>query len=146
VAERIQRTIPTSLNPVTNETIHPSALCQRNPNSRVVQAVQQTPELVWRLLPHEEVVKEHWHIERAPTDSEKQNGNSVRKDIGHILHDIKVAVKDGSHGNTSHTLISAFKHKDGGQPGSAVPINYSLAKFTEESNMGKVVKEILHSS
>ena len=96
VAERIQRAIPTTINDVTHETIHPSVLCQQQQHPEIVQAVQTTPALVWRLLPHEEAVRENWRVKRAPTDSaaEKDDGGAL-KDISRILHVAKTAVKDG---------------------------------------------------
>ena len=144
IAERIQRTVPTTFNPVTNEMIHPSVLCQRDPNPEALKAIEQTPQLVWRLLPHEEIVKEHWQVKRAATDSVQKQDSSV---LGHIFQDVKAAVKDGEH--LGHALIDTLKHKGrSGQQQSdgALPADHPLAKYAEESSMGKVVKEVLNSA
>ncbi|EKM61098.1 uncharacterized protein PHACADRAFT_247474 [Phanerochaete carnosa HHB-10118-sp] len=137
VADRIQRTIPTGINDVTHETIHPSVLCQKIPRPDVLQAVQNVPALLWRLLPYEEAVRAHWHVMRAQTDAKtEKDDSSALKDIGHILHAAKAAAKDGH--SVGKAVVDAIKHKD-----DAGARTHPLAKFAEEHSMGKVVKELL---
>lgn len=140
VAERIQRTIPTAVNDVTHETIHPSVLRQAHPHPDVLRAVQAAPALLWRLLPHEEVVREHWRVMRAPADTSTEKDDSgAGRNISHVLHAAKVAVRDGH--NVGKAIVEAIKHKEGGD-GRRVG-EHPLAQLAGESSMGSVVKELL---
>lgn len=126
LAETIQRTIPTQMNDVTHEMIHPSVLRQHKVHPEIIQAVRNAPELLWRLHPHEEIVREHWQIKRASTDSAPKHDKNPVKALGHLLH------------RAETDIVGSLSHKD---KASSDPDG--LLKFAEEHSMGSVVKEIM---
>ncbi|KDQ63600.1 hypothetical protein JAAARDRAFT_29622 [Jaapia argillacea MUCL 33604] len=60
VAETIQRTIPTSTDDVTHETIHPSVLQQDSINATLQDNITNNPALVVPLAPLEEELRTRW--------------------------------------------------------------------------------------
>ena len=101
-------------------------LCQHKVHPEIVQAVRNTPELIWRLHPHEEVVREHWQIKRAATDSVPKHDTNPIKALGHLLH------------RAETDIAGVLSHKD---KTSSDPDG--LLKFAEEHSMGSVVKELM---
>lgn len=128
IAEKIQRPIPVKINDVTHETIHPSVLCQKNVHPEIIQVVRDCPQLIWSLHPHEEVVREHWRIMRAPTDSAPKHTSNPMKELEHLLHTVK------------SDITGALTHKDKDKSSHDPD---GLAKFSEEHSMGSIVKELM---
>ncbi|GJE86180.1 DUF2235 domain-containing protein [Phanerochaete sordida] len=135
VAERIQRALPAGVDDTTHESIHPSALCQRAPLPGVLAALRAAPALLWGLLPHEEAVRAGWRVTRAPREPRAEAGDSgALRDVSRVLHAAKAAVHGGQGGVAA--FVEAVKHKGAEEV-------HPLARFAEESSMGKVVKELL---
>jgi hypothetical protein len=60
MTETITRQLPTSTDDVTHETIHPSALRQKQILPQLKTNVDNNPALVTELHPFEQEVKEQW--------------------------------------------------------------------------------------
>ena len=56
----MQRQPPTSSNPITHESIHPSVLMQSAISPQLTNILATHPDLVCQLMPLEEQVKQHW--------------------------------------------------------------------------------------
>jgi len=68
-AQLKDRTPPKPDDPQTHETIHPSAMCQKVIRPEISTLVQQHPEIVWKLLPFEESIREKWPFKPGERDS-----------------------------------------------------------------------------
>ena len=70
-AQLKDRTPPQPNNPQTHETIHPSVFRQKVIRPEISAVVQQHPEILWKLLPFEQSIREKWPFkpgERESTD------------------------------------------------------------------------------
>lgn len=56
----MKRQPPTSSNPITHESIHPSVFMQRAISPQLTNTLVTHPELVCQLMPLEEQVRQHW--------------------------------------------------------------------------------------
>jgi hypothetical protein len=56
----LRRQPPTSYNPITHESIHPSVLMQDVISSQLTNTLATHPDLVCQLMPLEEQAKQHW--------------------------------------------------------------------------------------
>jgi hypothetical protein len=66
LATTIQRQLPTSFDPITHETIHPSVLMQSVILPQLADTIAAHPNLVSRLMPLEQQAKKQW----SPTSGE----------------------------------------------------------------------------
>lgn len=60
LSDVMQRQPPTSSNPITHESIHPSVLMQGAISPQLTNALATHPDLVCQLMPLEEQAKQHW--------------------------------------------------------------------------------------
>jgi len=60
LADTIQRQIPTSFNPITHESIHPSVLMQSAIPPQLANALAAHPDLITQLMPLEQQAKQQW--------------------------------------------------------------------------------------
>ena len=60
LADSIQRQIPTSFNPVTHESIHPSVLEQGIILPQLKNTLATYPDLIGQLMPLEQLAKQQW--------------------------------------------------------------------------------------
>lgn len=56
----MKRQPPTSSNPITNESIHPSVFMQGSISPQLTNTLASHPELICQLMPLEEQVRRHW--------------------------------------------------------------------------------------
>jgi len=56
----MQREPPTSSNPITNESVHPSVLMQGAISPQLTNSLATHPDLVCQLMPLEEQAKQRW--------------------------------------------------------------------------------------
>ena len=140
IAESIQRTVPTSTNEITHETIHPSVLNQKSLAPEVTQAIGAHPSIVCGLSELEQIVKDNWHVARHSRDiTVKDEGH--KDGVMHAIGDMKsFADKIG------HELL----HKiDTHHPSASTEQNLSgqttITSLLEEHSMGSVFKHVLHT-
>jgi hypothetical protein len=60
LSDVMQRQPPTSSNPITHESIHPSVLMQGAISTQLTNTLATHPDLVCQLMPLEEQAKQHW--------------------------------------------------------------------------------------
>jgi hypothetical protein len=60
LSDVMQRQPPTSSNPITHESIHPSVLMQDAISPQLTNTLATHPDLVCQLMPLEEQAKQHW--------------------------------------------------------------------------------------
>ncbi|KAK1233033.1 hypothetical protein PQX77_003836 [Marasmius sp. AFHP31] len=79
------RTLPTSHNEVTHETIHPSVFEQPTINEDIRKLIDEHPDLVAKLLPLEEEMKTLWPYEPGKVEIRDEKGKPVKgKTVGAV--------------------------------------------------------------
>uniref|UniRef100_A0A0W0F5N8 T6SS Phospholipase effector Tle1-like catalytic domain-containing protein n=1 Tax=Moniliophthora roreri TaxID=221103 RepID=A0A0W0F5N8_MONRR len=73
-----QRTLPTSENDVTHESIHPSVLEQPALDPAIQYLVDEHPELIAKLLPLEEEMKAQWPYDPEKVQTHDAKGDRVK--------------------------------------------------------------------
>ncbi|PSS37677.1 hypothetical protein PHLCEN_2v501 [Hermanssonia centrifuga] len=146
IANSIQRTIPTTTNDITHETIHPSVLKQRQLKPELLQDVQNNPALIWTLLPLEEQMKDNWQVKRAMTASEESGDNAKKshRTLKHILHTAQEVAKDGS--QIGHALYYSVTHKEsdtGDQREGPLDEQHLSGELFEGHSMGVLIRELV---
>ncbi|KAG7099108.1 hypothetical protein E1B28_000981 [Marasmius oreades] len=71
-----ERTLPTSSNNVTHESIHPSVLQQQKLNPAIQSLIEKHPELVCSLLPLEEELRAEWPYKPEEADIKDDKNDS----------------------------------------------------------------------
>ncbi len=146
IANSIQRTIPTTTNDITHETIHPSVLKQKQLKPELLQDVQNNPALIWTLLPLEEQIKDNWQVKRAMTASEESGDNAKKshRTLKHILHTAQEVAKDGS--QVGHALYYSVTHKEsdtGDQREGPLDEQHLSGELFEGHSMGVLIRELV---
>ncbi|KAL0569552.1 hypothetical protein V5O48_012415 [Marasmius crinis-equi] len=88
-----ERTLPTSNNEVTHETIHPSVLRQSTLTPAVKDLIDKHPELVSKLLPLEEEMKAQWPYVPGKADIKDDKKDTKGKANGALSKIVKEASK-----------------------------------------------------
>ena len=88
MSDALQRQLPTSSNPNTHESIHPSVLMQGAISSRLINAIATHPDLVCQLMPLEEQMKQHWPY--VPGKSPLNSDTDVRDAVTEVAKEVSV--------------------------------------------------------
>ncbi|KAL0071878.1 hypothetical protein AAF712_000800 [Marasmius tenuissimus] len=72
------RTLPTSHNEITHETIHPSVFEQPTLNEEIRKLIDEHPDLVAKLLPLEEEMKTRWPYVPGQVEIRDEKGKPVK--------------------------------------------------------------------
>jgi len=75
LAAQIQRTLPTSTDEVTHETIHPSVLRQSSVYPSLTSDIKNNPALICGLMPLEEQMRGTWPFEPVDGNIESKEGH-----------------------------------------------------------------------
>ncbi|EPQ60681.1 hypothetical protein GLOTRDRAFT_118837 [Gloeophyllum trabeum ATCC 11539] len=117
LADTIQRQYPTSTNEVTHEHIHPSVLEQKSLLPALRADIEQHPELIAELMPLEEEMRQNWPYHFDKHSAPVQAAATVSPKSGIIGELLEKGTKLGIE---------------------------QLKKFSEDSSMAAVGKEILN--
>ncbi|KZT02647.1 uncharacterized protein LAESUDRAFT_729887 [Laetiporus sulphureus 93-53] len=112
LAKTIQRELPTAMNDVTHETVHPSVLTRIEPIPELLENIKKDPKLVCSLLPLEEELKKNWRVSPHCSDDK-----TAQEPLGEIAENsikpkaMQIAAATIANGNgekfVQKTLISA---------------------------------------
>ena len=80
MADTMQRQPPTSFDPITHESIHPSVVMQGTISPQLTNTIATHPDLICQLMPLEEQAKQQWHYVPG-----KKSSNSVAADVMDIV-------------------------------------------------------------
>ncbi|KAH7916402.1 hypothetical protein BJ138DRAFT_995855 [Hygrophoropsis aurantiaca] len=138
LAECCLRTLPTKTDDITHETIHPSAMEQKNIVPQLKANVKANPSLVCQLLPLEEELRKNWsHIPGQAPSPMSQGAVQVQTATAgkttFLWSTTKEAVSIGS--SLGSQVIRKVQTR--------VPISTTdwLHSLAHESNVGAVLKE-----
>ncbi|KIM84974.1 hypothetical protein PILCRDRAFT_817818 [Piloderma croceum F 1598] len=139
LTETITRQLLTSTDDVTHETIHPSALRQKQILPQLKANVDNNPALVTELLPFEQEVKEQWPYvpgKNPPRDIKtEENSDDMNKSF------MGMAIQQGTQ-LVQHTLRE-LTHTEIMKDASGSPVyeKNCLARHADETPFGKYLSE-----
>jgi uncharacterized protein (DUF2235 family) len=145
LSDSIQRQIPTAPNDVTNETIHPSVLQEKNMLPALKDVIAQYPQLVLPLMPLEEHLKSTWPYvpgQNPPKDGATEHVAEVKTPTSPRSSSfLSAIVRKGSQlGREVTHLGSSEKPKAEPTHPDHPP---SLTKFAAETHLGAFINAVM---
>lgn len=101
MATTIARKLPSAPDPRTNETYHSSVLRQHTPPAAVQVSVKQYPELLQKLMPLEEQLKQTW-----PFDPDAANGDGESHQNGYMTAKMANGQAGSNTGTGKYSILS----------------------------------------
>jgi hypothetical protein len=152
LANTIQRRFPTSVDPITHESIHSSVLMQSAMLPQLADTMAAHPNLVCQLMPLEQQAKEQWSL--VPREHPLSSAVDVMKAevankvtvvdhhsfIVRVVKSLKRRVRGGHH-NTQRTRTLA-RHTDSTTSLTMGERSW-LLRLTQESSLGAFIRDLV---
>jgi hypothetical protein len=147
LADTIQRQIPTSFNPVTHESIHPSIFEQSAILPQLKHTLATFPDLVGQLMPLEEQAKQQWpHILGQHMKEDTMNsvecrtpGGTAGVRYGSIVSRL---VKSFGKDDTTRSLGTLSQRRDPTRRMS-IDENGWLSRLVQETSLGVFIRDLV---
>jgi hypothetical protein len=152
LANTIQRRLPTSVDPVTHESIHPSVLMQSAILPQLANTMAAHPNLVCQLMPLEQQAREQWSP--APGEHPLSSAADVMKAevankvtvvgrqsfIARVVKSLKRRIR-GDHHNIQKTR-TLDRHTDSTASLTTGERRW-LLRLTQESSLGAFIRDLV---
>jgi uncharacterized protein (DUF2235 family) len=153
LADTTQRQPPTSFNPITHESIHPSVLMQSAIPQQLTNTLATHPDLICQLMPLEQQAKRYWPY--APgkhswigaadaTDTEMKNEATVVRRQSFIARAVK-SMKRRARGHVqSQSVGMPVQRPDSESMASLTPSEKSwVLRLMQETSLGDFIRDLV---